>query len=135
MKKLFLDDIRKPYDSSWDLVKSYQQFVSYIETNGCPDVISFDHDLAWDHYPLNEDPKTYQTVEDARRIEYDKYTEKTGWHAAKWLLDNGYKPSAVVVHSMNSVGAKNIANLFEGKVDLICVRVYDPMNPIKISLG
>ena len=51
MKKLlWLDDFRNPkdyiqgdYDITW--VKNYDEFCSYINTNGLPDIICFDHDL------------------------------------------------------------------------------------------
>ena len=66
MKKLFLDDIRVPFDCAkymrpddlkymyedeqWDVVRTYDDFVGYIEHFGVPDLISFDHDLADEHY-------------------------------------------------------------------------------------
>ena len=51
MKKLlWLDDLRNPvdyvvgdYDISW--VKNYEQFCTFINENGLPDIICFDHDL------------------------------------------------------------------------------------------
>ena len=61
MNKLFLDDIRVPKDAiglvpsnmnqfywenNWVVVKNYDEFRNYIEKNGLPDFISFDHDLA-----------------------------------------------------------------------------------------
>ena len=45
MKKLYLDDIRIPQTEGWDIVRSYDDFVNWIEMNGLPDVVSFDHDL------------------------------------------------------------------------------------------
>ncbi|GAB5526168.1 MAG: hypothetical protein Roseis2KO_40400 [Roseivirga sp.] len=54
--KLFLDDIRTidmvyPTEQvpEFDLVRSYEDFVSYIEENGLPDFISFDNDLGLDN--------------------------------------------------------------------------------------
>ncbi len=59
---LFLDDIREPRDAfyytkelmfnlkSWDVVRNYNEFVDWVELNGLPDFISFDHDLADSHY-------------------------------------------------------------------------------------
>lgn len=102
VRKLFLDDTRQPPDMTWDVVRNYQQFVEYITKQGVPDVISFDHDLAFEHYPLTEshpDPET---------ILYDIYTEKTGYDCAKWLVENGYEVKRWMVHSMNPVGARNI---------------------------
>lgn len=55
MKKLFLDDIRTidmVYDKSiideFDIVRTYDEFVDYIKTNGLPNFISFDNDLGLD---------------------------------------------------------------------------------------
>jgi hypothetical protein len=45
MKKLYLDDIRTPKTKGWDIVRSYDEFVKWIEENGLPDKLSFDHDL------------------------------------------------------------------------------------------
>jgi hypothetical protein len=109
IKKLFLDDIRKAPDSSWHVVRSYQEFVDWILSNGCPEVVSFDHDLADAHYPTTE----AQLSED---IDYDRYAERTGFHAAQWLIASGHTPKLIIVHSYNPVGARNIAKLFrEGK--------------------
>ena len=61
--RLFLDDVRVPYDvfrmyinplyendSDWVIVRNYYEFVNYITKFGRPDFISFDHDLSYDHY-------------------------------------------------------------------------------------
>jgi hypothetical protein len=55
---LFLDDEREVKDVKWlDLppyhwvvVKSFNQFVSTIKERGIPSSVSFDHDLADEHY-------------------------------------------------------------------------------------
>ena len=59
MKKLFLDDVRIPFDCAkymqptnlkyiykdeeWDIVRTYNDFVGYIEHFGLPALISFDN--------------------------------------------------------------------------------------------
>lgn len=55
MKKLFLDDIRtvemvypKASYKEFDIVRSYKEFVTYIQEYGLPDFISFDNDLGLD---------------------------------------------------------------------------------------
>ena len=61
---LFLDDHRRPtdcisymqlrtahytlYSDNWEIVRGYSEFVSWIEKNGLPDTVSFDHDLGED---------------------------------------------------------------------------------------
>lgn len=101
MKKLlWLDDVRNPYLEDWLVfspiekpfdciwVKSYSEFINYIETNGLPNAISFDHDLG---------------------------TEETGYDCAKYLvnycLDNNLNLPIFSSHSANPVGKENILKL------------------------
>jgi len=135
MKKLFLDDVRKPYDPTWDVVRTYDAFVAYVNEHGCPDVVSFDHDLAFDHYPIGEQISEYRTLDEARKINYDAYEEKTGYHAAKWMIESGHIPAVVIVHSMNIAGTENIVALFKGLRCQVFRRKYDPTNPVKILEG
>lgn len=111
MKKLFLDDVRQPWDDSWDVVRNYHDFVQWIRENGLPSVISFDHDLSPEHY---KNEMFSGTGEDYNAL-YKKFEEKTGLDCAKWLCEhvvsNEMDFPRFNVHSMNPVGAKNIANL------------------------
>ena len=54
VREAYLWDIRKPLievsgipEFKWEIVRSYEEFVKYIEQFGIPDVVSFDNDL-WD---------------------------------------------------------------------------------------
>jgi hypothetical protein len=112
MKKLYLDDVRVPKTEGWDIVRTYEDFVSWITKNGLPDEISFDHDLA----EISYDPSTQK--------ESFKYYEKTGYDAAKWLCEycwtNGLPIPPWNVHSANPVGRDNITQLikkFEEKLN------------------
>ena len=113
---LFLDDFRSPEDAylfrlnpiymteHWVIVRNYNEFINYIDEHGVPEICSFDHDLALEHYESHQ--------------EYDQYTEKTGYHCAKWLIyyciDNNKKlPATILIHSMNVAGSLNIKSLFE----------------------
>ena len=99
---LWLDDMRDPnvyrwiaeympeYEPSVDKivwVKDYNEFVDYINTNGLPDEIFFDHDLG-------------------------NSEEQTGYDAAKWLvdycMDNDLDLPEWGVQSANPVGVDNI---------------------------
>jgi hypothetical protein len=117
MKKLFLDDFRNPKDAftlviphlkifwedGWDIVRSYDEFVNWIEANGIPDFISFDHDLADEHY---------EDVMNNPKLDYSQYREKTGLDCAKWLVDwcvdNKLNLPDYAVHSANPAGRRNI---------------------------
>jgi hypothetical protein len=129
MKKLFLDDIRIPFDcvkymkpddlkymyedEEWDIVRTYNDFVGYIEHFGVPDLISFDHDLAEEHYHpsmFSDDKSMYNNVQ-------SQFKEKTGYDCAKWLCDycsqNGLPLPTYLVHSMNPVGRDNILGVLQ----------------------
>jgi hypothetical protein len=118
---LFLDDFRMPSDAfnympnpmynneAWIVVRNYDQFVDCITKNGLPEIISFDHDLADVHYGVQD-----HIDQDF----YDLCEERTGYHCAQWMinycLDNNKKlPRIILIHSMNTVGAKNIESLFK----------------------
>ena len=96
--KIYLDDDRvnrKPPDDSWVRIYSFDEFVSYIEANGLPNVISFDHDLG----------------------NLDGVILPTGKDCANWLvnycLDNNTEIPKYGIQSANTVGAINIDKLFK----------------------
>lgn len=115
---LFLDDIRTPRSTimegkyiNWEIVRTYDDFVSYIERcSKFPDIITFDHDL--------NDVHTKHVIGRLgmpKLVEYSE-VEKTGYHAAKWLceyyMDKGIKlPDILTVHSANPCGADNIMSV------------------------
>ena len=127
--KLFLDDIRNPYDvfkltvnplyesdNDWIIVRDYYQFISAIYKFGLPTHISFDHDLSYDAY-LPENQKG--------EINYTSLKEKTGYDACRWLceycLDNGKDIPFYLVHSANPVGGENIKRYLENfKKRVLC---------------
>jgi hypothetical protein len=122
---LWLDDYRDPKDSGFlakfcpefeahrkDViwVKNFYEFEQWIIYNGLPDKISFDHDLADEHYaPVNR----YGDYNDW--ASENNFKEKTGMDAAKWLVDYclDYKRALPEwsVHSANPSGAENITKL------------------------
>jgi hypothetical protein len=111
LTKLFLDDTRQPPDSSWEVVRSYEEFVAYVELHGVPDLISFDHDLADQHYMIYRDTPSSPEKFDEH---YGRFFEKTGYDCAKWLAERGTLPAEYLVHSLNPVGAQNIRFVMDG---------------------
>ena len=87
--QLYLDDLR-PTPVGFDRVYSYEEFVAYLEREGLPDLISFDHDLGED---------------------------LSGYDCAKYLVEyclaNQLPPPDYRVHSQNPVGKENIERLLE----------------------
>ncbi len=124
---LFLDDIRMPIDASgytkesmfetesWEIVRNFQEFVDFINKNGLPDFISFDHDLADEHYTPEEYWHDYEVSKAYQ--ESQNYKEKTGYDCAKWLIeycmDNNKSLPGFYCHSMNPVGKDNIISILE----------------------
>jgi hypothetical protein len=119
MYKLFLDDVRNPQQvfpttstDEWVIVRSYRHFVDTIQKQGLPFMISFDHDLADEHYRdsmYNPDKHYTNYYNDGT------FKEKTGYHCAQWLvtycLDKKIDLPKWNVHSMNPVGKVNIISL------------------------
>lgn len=120
---LWLDDVRNPFlniegkvpkgPSSIEWVLNYEQFTQWIEKFGLPKVISFDHDLADEHYTPEKYWNNYELSKDYQ--EAQNYTEKTGMDCAKWLveycMDNNEPLPTFYSHSANPVGRDNILGL------------------------
>ena len=123
MKRLFLDDWRIPrdcatymwrrtdcriYQEEWDIVRSYGQFVKWIETNGVPGLVGFDYDLA-DVEELKEELPIEEW------FDLDENRVYTGLDCAEFLLDfcnrNGFKFPEYVIHSANPDGSEEIKKL------------------------
>lgn len=121
---IFLDDERYPKDVTWvdlplvewTIVRSYNDFVKLIEQNGLPASVSFDHDLADEHYRAYIESLQAASPEE-RRINYDELKEKTGYDCAKYLadycIDKRCQIPVYYVHTMNPIGRGNICQLLE----------------------
>ncbi len=116
---LFLDDERDPLhvtwvslpeDGNWVIAKSYDQFVQIIEERGLPTFVTFDHDLADEHYV-----DFFKAQKGNGTLSYHTYKEKTGHECAKWLIeycmDKHLPFPEFAVHTMNVIGKENIENL------------------------
>jgi hypothetical protein len=124
---LFLDDVRVPSEAyaytkqeifikrQWEIVRNYEEFRSFIELNGLPKFISFDHDLADTHYT----PEHLWTDYEKSKEWQDRqvHSEKTGYECAVWLVNycrkNRVKLPRYYCHSMNPVGKDKIIKALE----------------------
>lgn len=109
---LFLDDdpervprfSRNYRDCNLVYVRTFREFRRYLGSHEVPDVISFDHDLGEPTY-IN------------------------GETCAKWAVENGKIPKAVLVHSWNPTGAENIARQFNGLGIQVVLRAFSATTP------
>ncbi len=95
---LFIDDLREPPEGAWDVVRTSDEAIAFLEANGCPDLISFDHDLGGDD---------------------------TAMRVVRWLIERdldapGFIPAgfAFRVHSANPIGAENIRSALGRYLDV-----------------
>lgn len=119
---LFLDDCRKPKDVTWVelppynwvIVRSYKEFVETIKQKGVPTTVSFDHDLADEHYA---EYARVHAVNPPLKIDYTRFNEKTGYECAQWLtnycVDNNVEIPYYYLHTLNAVGRMNIFSVME----------------------
>lgn len=119
---LFLDDERQPQNVKWInlplvdwvIVKNYNQFVETIQNRGVPLRISFDNDLAPDHY----NTLIEQASKNPRYLENHPFEEKTGYDCAKWLVGyclskGGIDLPEYYIHTMNPIAKEYIKSLLE----------------------
>ena len=145
--KIYLDDVRTPKDKDWMVVRNYYEFVNLVQNVGIRNIgtISLDHDLgdsAMNEYHTNVSPNF--------KLDYNNISEKTGYDAAKFLVDEFYSKyperldmdyfakkdepvmfPIVLVHSANPIGSANIMgyinNFWMNEVKpQTCVRVQIP---------
>lgn len=127
--KIYLDDVRTPVDTSWEVARNYDEFVSMVLHHGLSNVklISLDHDLgdtAMVEY--------YTNVKHNYKLEYENIQEKTGYDCCKWMvnhsLDEGVTLPLIYVHSANPIGSSNMMGyinnyLMNCRLPQTCIRV------------
>lgn len=122
---LFLDDVRDPeqamlYDrgvslstasgihhTEWKVVRTHADFVHAIEYCGIPDVVSFDHDLCFEHMRHYHD-----VTRNVGLVEYANLKTPTGKASAEYLVEVCRKQNLPLpswyIHSANEVGRTEI---------------------------
>ena len=94
--RLYIDDLRDPKTSGWVIIRSYPEAIHWMRENGCPEYISFDHDLG-----STSDLSGYDIAKWMVKVDLD--------HHGKWIP----KSFDFNVHSANPVGAANITGWLE----------------------
>lgn len=111
MTKLWLDDYRPAPSSDYAVIRSYEDFKTFIAFFGVPDFISFDHDLGACKECVEKglhvgDMLTPETT----FMNYCPH-EKSGYDCALHLIKNDLPIKKFYVHSANPVGRKRIEDL------------------------
>ena len=88
--------------------------MDYTTKHGLPSFVTFDHDLADEHYrPSMYNPDRHYT----NYYTDGTFKEKTGFHCAQWLVDycleNKLAFPDYQIHTKNPVGYTNIASYIE----------------------
>ncbi len=132
---LFLDDVRVPANAylwddkktlqegsgvsswHWDIVRSYEQFVDYVETNGIPDVVSFDNDLfELSHPDVSVEDLTKQFL----MKDWENFPIKTGAHCAQYLVNKCISENKEIpeyyVHSANNAARPIIREILNNAI-------------------
>lgn len=120
MIRLYLDDIRKMPQGFTHCVRSFAEFKAFIETNGCPEFISFDHDLgACEVCMSGMDAEEWLIKSNGQSMPHCSHVG-TGLDCVKWLVDKdidypGFMPKgfAYACHSANPAGRKNILSYLD----------------------
>lgn len=128
MIRIYLDDIRTPVDKDWVVVRSYDEFVDKVNEIGLENIetISLDHDLG-----ISAMMEWHTNVYNNYTLDYNNIEEKTGYDAAKWLVEqwmDGKPICNVFTHSANAIGSANILGYINNyrhinKLPQNCVRV------------
>lgn len=122
---LFLDDIRFPETAfnythdprylkeTWKIARNFEEFCCMVDEHGIPQKVSYDHDLADEHYA----PEMYHSQEAYDQVGLG-FKEKTGYDCAVYLLDRVREKGLTqhpeyMVHSMNPVGKRKIIDLIK----------------------
>lgn len=138
MVKLFVDDYRSVPDNSWHLAKTITEAIRILSGPLPVEVISLDHDILLRHDRI--DDFSYAVLQAAKKWGYAITTEKseriamsdeTFASVARYiaLLPKERLPKVVYIHTANSHGARDMANILEGIVPVVDLENYDERGP------
>ena len=118
--KQFYDNLMSQYNAKFVWVKNLYQFIEYIEKNGVPEFVSFDHDL--------NNRGGGEGLSDEQKL------NNNGVNAAKWLVSYckkmGQPLPKFYVHSANPKHGPEInrvldAGLGENKISKKVIRITE----------
>lgn len=103
MNKLWLDDIRRSPDESWDWARTISAAQELFEQKSY-DVCSLDHDMGLHDYDPDEQDADL-------RVAPDRWRYEDGTELAYWMAKTNNVPPRIIVHSWNPPGAAKMADI------------------------
>jgi hypothetical protein len=133
LNRLFIDDIRSAPEG-WHLARTITEAIRILSGPLPWDVVSLDHDILLRHDKI--DDFAYAILRAAKKYGYAIHTEKaekiamseeTFATVARYIAAMSVErlPKIVYIHTANSAGARDIANILEGIVPTWDLENYD----------
>jgi len=124
---LWLDDVRNPFlneegklpefTGTIEWVRNFAELKAWLYENKLPDIVSFDHDLADEHYTPEFFWNDYELSKKYQEWRESFYREATGQDCARYLkafCKSIHKPLPEIhVHSDNPVGRDKILEILK----------------------
>lgn len=102
--KLWHDDIR-PAPEGWVWARTNDAAMDILVTGQVVE-ISMDHDMGLDNFAV-------QQIDDNPELLFGMgQAEQTGLDLVNWMVDKGFVPAKITIHSWNPQGAKYMAARF-----------------------
>ncbi len=122
--KLWIDDLRNPksfVQGEWHWAKTITESIRILSTQPV-EVVSIDHDIVLD--TDSNDPH----ILISGKASPENYTAVAYYIVA---MPKELRPKTVIVHSANFTGARTIANILDGHVDNLTVKMAMGSNSIE----
>lgn len=148
--KLWFDDIRRPPDDTWFWARTIEDAKLIVNSHDIQEA-SLDHDLGLHEYDPDEQDADLRRVPAQFKCYHcpaltwekglntppdqcsgcgadsgalSKVEVPDGVEFAKWLVETNQVPQTITIHTMNPVGAINIAKVLENHAS-ITIRAYE----------
>lgn len=120
MNKIWVDDIRRPPDDSWNWARTNDDARELLQRQPY-DIASLDHDLGL-HFHDPDMPDA-----DMQVLGCD-WPQDDGEQLAKWLHRNPqFTPKLIRIHSFNPVGARRMKRILDADPQVTTIiRPFDP---------
>lgn len=118
MNKIWVDDIRRPPDESWNWVRTNDAARELLLRQPYT-AASLDHDMGLHEF----DPDVPDA--DMQVLDHD-WPMDDGVELAVWMVKNNCVPPYVRIHSHNPIGARRMLEILRYSATEVIIHPYDP---------